>query len=84
MQATFKIKLDVPTKLVALSNMPVVDEKINGDFKTVCFEESPLMSTYVVAFVVGLYDYIEETTTGGACFGKIHTSLEALSFPSMY
>ncbi|GJT49617.1 DETOXIFICATION 40-like protein [Tanacetum coccineum] len=31
----------------------------------VSFEESPLMSTYLVAVVVGLFDYIEETTSDG-------------------
>lgn len=66
MQATFKITVgNVPLDLTALSNMPVSDETINGDFKTVCFEETPVMSTYLVAVVVGLFDYIEEITPGG-------------------
>ena len=43
--------------------MPVSEETIDGDFKTVSFEESPLMSTYLVAVVVGLFDFIEETTS---------------------
>ena len=49
--------------------MPVLDEKLTGDIKTVYFEESPHMSTYLVAFVIGLFDYIEETTVDGLCFG---------------
>ncbi|KAK1434223.1 hypothetical protein QVD17_11142 [Tagetes erecta] len=66
LKATFKITVgNVPLELTALSNMPVFDETINGDFKTVCFEETPIMSTYLVAVVVGLFDYIEETTPGG-------------------
>jgi hypothetical protein len=65
LQATFKIKLDVPAELTALSNMPITDEKPNGNIKTVYFEESPIMSTYLVAFVVGVFDHIEETTADG-------------------
>ncbi|XP_071711072.1 aminopeptidase M1-like [Rutidosis leptorrhynchoides] len=66
LKATFKITADnVPSALTVLSNMPVSKETINGDFKTVSFEESPAMSTYLVAVVVGLFDYIEETTSDG-------------------
>ncbi|KAG6581845.1 Aminopeptidase M1, partial [Cucurbita argyrosperma subsp. sororia] len=65
LKASFKISLDIPKELMALSNMPVLDEKLNGDIKTVSFEESPNMSTYLVAFVVGLFDYIEDTTAEG-------------------
>lgn len=65
MQATFKVTLEVPSEVTALSNMPVVEEKVNGDVKTVCYEESPLMSTYLVAFVVGLFDVINDVTNDG-------------------
>ncbi|KAK9228803.1 hypothetical protein WN944_021759 [Citrus x changshan-huyou] len=65
LKATFKITLDIPSELTALSNMPILDEKLNGNLKTVYFEESPVMSTYLVAFVVGLFDHIEDTTTNG-------------------
>lgn len=66
LKATFKITVDnVPSKLTALSNMPVSEETINGDFKSLCFEESPIMSTYLVAVVIGIFDYIEETTHDG-------------------
>ncbi|KAL7190136.1 hypothetical protein ACSBR2_022420 [Camellia fascicularis] len=32
--ASFKITLNVPSELTALSNMPVVHEKLNGRLKT--------------------------------------------------
>ncbi|XP_076932778.1 aminopeptidase M1-like [Bidens hawaiensis] len=64
-KATFKITLEVPSDLVALSNMPVVDEKVNGNLKTVSYQESPIMSTYLVAAVVGLFDYVEDHTPDG-------------------
>lgn len=55
----------MPSELTALSNMPVENEKLDGELKTVYFEESPLMSTYLVAVVVGLFDHIEDNTTTG-------------------
>ncbi|XP_054780299.1 aminopeptidase M1-like isoform X2 [Prosopis cineraria] len=64
LKATFKITLTVPSELTALSNMPVEIEKHDGNLKTVYFEESPIMSTYLVAVVIGLFDHIEETYAG--------------------
>ncbi|XP_030944374.1 aminopeptidase M1-like isoform X2 [Quercus lobata] len=64
-KAMFKITLDVPSKLVALSNMPIFEEKVDGDLKTVSYQESPIMSTYLVAIVVGLFDYVEHLTSDG-------------------
>ncbi|GMN36050.1 hypothetical protein TIFTF001_005719 [Ficus carica] len=64
-KATFKITLDVLSDLVALSNMPVIEEKVDGQIKTVSYQESPIMSTYLVAIVVGLFDYVEDHTPDG-------------------
>lgn len=64
-KATFKITLDVPSDLVALSNMPIAEEKIDRNIKTVSYQESPIMSTYLVAVVVGLFDYVEDHTPDG-------------------
>ncbi|OIW17111.1 hypothetical protein TanjilG_26766 [Lupinus angustifolius] len=69
LKANFKITLTVPSGLIALSNMPVANEKLDGELKTVYFVESPIMSTYLVAFVVGLFDHIEYTTTAGIKVG---------------
>lgn len=72
MQATFKITLvGVPSELVALSNMPVVEEKVDGQLKTVSYEETPVMSTYLVAVVVGLFDYVEDHTSDGMLFNHV-------------
>ena len=51
--------------MVALSNMPIAEEKQNGNLKTVHYQESPIMSTYLVAVVVGLFDYVEDNTPDG-------------------
>lgn len=64
-KAQFKITLEVPSELVALSNMPVVQEIVNGNTKTVYYQESPIMSTYLVAVVIGLFDYLEDHTPDG-------------------
>lgn len=45
--------------------MPVAEEITNGNLKTVSYEESPIMSTYLVAVVVGLFDYVEDHTLDG-------------------
>ncbi|KAK7349272.1 hypothetical protein VNO77_06514 [Canavalia gladiata] len=65
LKATFKVILTVPFELTALSNMPVENEKFDGVLKTVYFEESPIMSTYLVAVVVGLFDHIEDSAADG-------------------
>ncbi|KAL6211215.1 hypothetical protein ACLB2K_016442 [Fragaria x ananassa] len=44
---------------------PVLEEKVSGPFKTVSYLESPIMSTYLVAIVVGLFDYVEDHTSEG-------------------
>ena len=51
--------------MVALSNMPVSSETVAGPIKTVNFEESPLMSTYLVAMVVGNFDFVQGVTSQG-------------------
>ncbi|PIN22297.1 Puromycin-sensitive aminopeptidase [Handroanthus impetiginosus] len=66
LKATFKITLEnIPSELTALSNMPISEEKFYYHLKTVRFEESILMSTYLVAIVVGLFDYVEDITKDG-------------------
>ena len=47
-KATFSIKLVVPVELEALSNMPVSEiTQVEPEEKTVHFEKTPVMSTYV-------------------------------------
>lgn len=74
-QATFKITLDVPSNLASLSNMPAIEEKVDGHLKTVSYQESPIMSTYLVAIVVGLFDYVEDHTSDGKDHAQAPMSL---------
>ncbi|CAJ0763078.1 15809_t:CDS:10 [Entrophospora sp. SA101] len=64
-KATFDITLIVPSELTALSNMNVISEKplANGK-KEVVFAKTPIMSTYLLAFIVGDLAYIEKKTNG--------------------
>ncbi|KAI9290700.1 hypothetical protein K502DRAFT_326607 [Neoconidiobolus thromboides FSU 785] len=65
-KATFDITLRVPSNLVALSNMNAIsDEPISGtELKEVKFATTPIMSTYLLAFIVGDLEYIESHTEG--------------------
>ncbi|KAI8639305.1 aminopeptidase [Parasitella parasitica] len=67
LKATFDVTLNVPENLTALSNMNVISEVPSaGDaaLKTVKYATTPRMSTYLLAFIVGPLEYIEDHTTG--------------------
>lgn len=65
-KATYDITLIIPENRVGLSNMPVVqEEKIDNGLKRLKFDTSPIMSTYLVAVVVGEYDYVEGRSSDG-------------------
>ncbi|KAK4186153.1 peptidase family M1-domain-containing protein [Podospora australis] len=65
LKAEFTVTLIADKKLTCLSNMDVASEaevsskQTGGVKKAVTFNKSPLMSTYLVAFVVGELNYIE-------------------------
>ncbi|MCJ1345080.1 hypothetical protein MMC31_003285 [Peltigera leucophlebia] len=63
LKATFDISIELPEDQVALSNM---DEKEVGKGKegrkVVKFERTPIMSTYLVAWAVGDFEYVEDFT----------------------
>ncbi|XP_054154240.1 puromycin-sensitive aminopeptidase-like [Oppia nitens] len=77
-KATFDITLEVPKNRVALSNMNVISEvdcKDDKSLKVVKFDTSPVMSTYLVAFIVGEYDYIEDKCTDGLVTVRVYTPI---------
>ena len=65
LKATFEVTLKAPKELTTLSNMPVAMESVEGPLKTVRFQETPKMSTYLLAFVVGDLASVEATGPGG-------------------
>lgn len=72
-KATFDIELLVDEKLTALSNMNVIGEdKVNGK-KLVKFATTPIMSTYLIAFVIGNLEFIE-TKYGNGIPVRVYTT----------
>ena len=65
MKASFQLTLTVPADMDAVSNMPPTDETVDGDTKTVRFGESPVMSTYLLAFIVAELGMIEQQAENG-------------------
>ncbi|XP_041041651.1 aminopeptidase Q-like isoform X1 [Carcharodon carcharias] len=65
MKATFDIRLVHRSQFVALSNMPAIDVSerldVDGKWKVTTFKTSVKMSTYVTAFAICDYDYINTT-----------------------
>lgn len=60
-KSNFTITLVIPKNLVGLSNMDEDSRTEVQDGKVaIMFKESPIMSTYLVAWVVGDLDYIEQ------------------------
>lgn len=53
----FKIELSFPEKLSAISNMKQKSEKIHNGIKTVEFNETPLMSSYLIYIGIGDFEF---------------------------
>lgn len=64
-KATFSLEITAPRNLIVLSNMPdiktTVHEKENT--KTVLFEKTPIMSTYLLAWAIGEFEKVESKTS---------------------
>ncbi len=97
-KASFAVTLVVPEDLTALSNTPIVEETpAGGGLKAVRFAETPVMSTYLLAFVVGHLSHIEKEAASGTRVGvwttpgkeeqgrfALDTSVKLLSFFNDY
>ncbi|XHF99081.1 hypothetical protein AWENTII_002590 [Aspergillus wentii] len=64
LKATFDFEIEVPQGQTALSNMPIKSERQGSEpgLKFVSFERTPVMSTYLLAWAVGDFDYVEAMT----------------------
>ena len=63
LKATFDVSIEIPEDQIALSNMPEKEVKPskNGR-KVVTFERTPVMSTYLLAWAFGNFEYVEDFT----------------------
>lgn len=73
LKATFEFSITVAEDYTALSNTPILSSKVLDDgkkkgaveasgLKLVKFQKTPIMSTYLVAWIVGKLDYVEAYT----------------------
>nr|XP_047138134.1 puromycin-sensitive aminopeptidase-like isoform X2 [Hydra vulgaris] len=67
-KSTFEITIIAPKDKVVLSNMDVSHQKVDDNdesLQIVTFNRTPIMSTYLVAFIVGEFDFVEGKTEDG-------------------
>jgi aminopeptidase N len=64
LKATFDFQIEIPQDQTALSNMPEKEvRKSNKDgWKIVSFDQTPIMSTYLLAWAFGDFEYVEDFT----------------------
>jgi tricorn protease interacting factor F2/3 len=61
MKATFDMEVVVDDDLTAISNMPIAGERhLPNGKKTVTFQQTPRMSTYLLFFGIGEFEFLED------------------------
>ena len=69
-KATFSVTLIVPDDLVALANTPeIASLQLPNNLKSVKFADTPIMSTYLLAFIVGDLTNIQKEAASGTMVG---------------
>jgi len=77
-KATFDVTIVAPANRTVLSNMPPKQNGARvlegGLLQEVAFERTPVMSTYLLAFIVGEFDHVEAVGHGGVVV-RVYTPL---------
>ena len=69
-KATFQLTLNIPADMVAVSNTPLIQQAgLDAGYKSIMFGRTPIMSTYLMAFVVGDLTYIEQEAVNNTTVG---------------
>ena len=84
-KAVFEVSLTVPSASTAISNtIPVDIKEHDGGYRTVRFAPTPPMSSYLLAFIVGDFEWVEKRSADGVLVrvfttpGKKHQARFAL------
>ncbi len=74
-KAIFDVSLIIPGEKTAISNtLPISIKEHEGGYKVVKFSPTPIMSTYLLAFIVGDFEYIEGWTKGKKVKVRVFTT----------
>ncbi|XP_052787465.1 aminopeptidase N-like isoform X1 [Mya arenaria] len=78
-KAEFDVTLVRKSHMISISNMPIISNQTrDGDWVADHFETTPKMSTYLLAFIICDFDYIEQTTENNIQY-RAFSRPEALS-----
>ena len=64
-KATFDVTVTTESGVTILGNMPIQNTQLAGDRQTVTFEQTPRMSTYLLALVIGDLQHKTAHTSNG-------------------
>jgi aminopeptidase N len=64
LKASFQLSLKIPSEWTALTNAPLVDSLVSGNFKTLHFAASDTISTYLFSFAAGNFERVSREVEG--------------------
>ncbi|XP_049534952.1 aminopeptidase N-like [Anopheles darlingi] len=71
-KATYDVQIRHRTEYNAISNMPVIEKTQVGDYTVTRFDTTPLMSSYLLAFVISDFETISQESDRFRVFAVAH------------